>query len=211
MGPVVRILCSIVKSGLALGSAGAVSLAVTAAFAEAAPGSHGSSGSSGSSRSAGSSNSSGSPGSSVSHGSAASKSHAQIGRALGKAKVQPSPAFCRGSIDQLNGLEVYNIAVTVVQGAQDAVQRAAARLPDNRIPGPRAKSAEVQSLISQVDAEPWSVTKVARLRLLQRQYEYLVAAEDLAAKQQAQAQARQFASHGIAMSHSAVSTLQSGC
>jgi len=120
-----------------------------------------------------------------SHGNSGDKSHGQNGKALGKAKKAaasgPKPAFCTGGIDSAAGIDVYNYAVTAVAGAQDALQRAAARLDDGQIPGPAATATDAKTLIGQLEAQPWSWKTGSALKVLERQLDSLQARDDLSA------------------------------
>ena len=198
MGPFVRIVSSAAIAGLTLGSASVVTLAATASVAQAK-----------------SSNSNDGNSGGGSRGQSGDRSHGQNGKGYGRGGKNggggAAPGICGNGLDNASGIDVYNFAVTAVAGAQDALQRAAARLDESQIPGAQATTADADALIASVKAKGFSLSNMAALTVLQRQRDYLQAREDLSAREQARTQARNYAAKGIAMSAAAKATLESDC
>jgi len=197
MGPFARIISSVAIASMALGAVSAGTVLASATAAEAR---------------SDSSNRSDRSDRSDDRGKSGDKSRGQNGKARGKGKGGgASPEVCRASLERLNGIEIYDIAVLAVQGARDALDRAAARLSDDQIPAPSASADAAEALIEDISSRPQDARTRAALRLLDLQLDYLLARDDLAAKENAQSEARQFASRGKAMSGIALSTLSESC
>jgi len=196
MAPVVRFISSLAIVAMTLGSVS--TLALVASTGEAVAKSSKSS-------------------SGGSHGkSSSSKSRAGTkGNAYGLSRREDGaaqkPGYCSKPIGTLEGIAVYNVAVSAVQGASDALVRAAARLADGEVPAEGATIADAEALIAALNEQPWTQKNRAAVKLLKRQREYLIAREDLEAKKAAQREARSFASTGKAMSGKAISALKSNC
>lgn len=203
MGPFARIISSTAICCLATFTTSTAALVSTTSAAEAKPSQAGGGGNRGGG----------------SRGRSGDRSHGQNGDAHGRwhrngngrGAFGPKPGFCAGGIDSASGMDVYDYSVTAVGGARDALQRAAARLDASDIPGPQATTADADALIAQIKAQSWSFRTAAALRVVQRQRDYLEARANLASAQEAQAEARRFASKGIAMSAKAKTTLEEGC
>lgn len=187
MGPVSRFLSSAIVASMTLGAFGtaAVVISTAPAFAKSEKGS--------------------------SRGNSGSRSSAPQGKALGKSKKGGKPGYCSKQIGDLEGIELYNISVTAVQGAKDALVRAAARLSKSDLPPEEMTAEQIEARIAEL-RDQWATGQTrAAIKLLKRQLAYVEARADLAAKLEVQAQARQFASRGTAMSNAALALLSENC
>jgi hypothetical protein len=112
-------------------------------------------------------------------------------------------------------ITLYNIAVGAVQSAEDSVMRASALLGSGESPSRSETSEDLTARVSRLrDLERsrgMTAEEVQALALLERQLAYVKAVEDLAAKKEAEAEAKLYASRGRKLSAETLAVLREGC